>query len=183
MSQVKSLKVYLGTPDEHNTYEAEIIETIITIWLLQSTPDTIGKKVSLYTDNQSIINALSTPKLTSGQYLINTLRTAANTALCKLSINWISGHSKVKGNEAADKLAKDAATGHSSPRTSLPHLLRATLPSSASASKQKFTSSLSTKWKQNWYALPQRHKAELLGVKLKMIIDYSQSLSAVTNVI
>ena len=119
-----------------------------------STLDMISKKVSLYTDNQSMIDALSTPKLTSGQYLINTLRTAANAALCKLSINWISGYSKVKGNEAADKLAKDAATGCLSPRTSLPHLLQATLPSSASASKQIFTSSLRTKWKQNWHASP-----------------------------
>ena len=162
-SQVKSLKAYLGTSDEQNTYKAKIIGAITALWLLQTTLDTISKKVSLYTDNQSIIDALSTPKLTSGQYLINTLIIAANTAKCKLGIRWILGHSKAKGNEAADKLTKEAATGHSSSRVNLPHILQMTLPSSASASKQKYISLLKTKWEQIWDASPQRHRIALFG--------------------
>lgn len=35
-------------------------------------PEIIGKKVSLFIDNQSIVTALSSRKATSGQYLIKT---------------------------------------------------------------------------------------------------------------
>ena len=93
--QLMLLKAYLGTAAEHNTYEAKILGTIIALLLIKNTPETIGKNVSLYTDNQSIIEATSNPKSTSGQYLIDTLRKLANTVECNLYIQWISSHSKV----------------------------------------------------------------------------------------
>ena len=43
--QLKSLKAYLGTAAEHNTYKAEIIGAIIALWIIQNTPETIGKNV------------------------------------------------------------------------------------------------------------------------------------------
>ena len=104
-----------------------------------------GKRVSLYTDNQSIIDALLPHKATPGQYLINTLRIAVNALRCRLEI---SGHSKVKGNEAVDQLAKGATAGHSSALVNLPHILRTPLPISASAIKQSFMSSLKFTWKE-----------------------------------
>jgi ribonuclease HI len=83
----------------------------LAIWLLETTPETVGKRVSLYIDNQSIISGILKPKATPGQYLLNALRTAVNRVACNLTIRWISGHSDVKGNEEVDKLAKDAADG------------------------------------------------------------------------
>jgi hypothetical protein len=68
---LRSLQFYLGTPDKHNTYEAEAAGTILALWIIRTTPETIGKKVSLYIDNQSIIAVFVTPKSTSGQYLLN----------------------------------------------------------------------------------------------------------------
>ena len=127
---------------------------ILAAWILQNHPETTGKRVSLYTDNQSIINALSSHKATPGQYLINSLRIAVNALRCKLEIRWISGHSKVKGNEAVDQLAKGAAAGHSSALANLPHILRTPLPISASAIKQSFMSSLKRTWNNNWNASP-----------------------------
>lgn len=41
----KILQVYLGTPDKHNTYEAEIIGALPAIWILENIPETIGKRV------------------------------------------------------------------------------------------------------------------------------------------
>ena len=125
---IKPLQAYIGTPDKHNTYEAEILGAILTTWTLQNTPETIGKIVSLYTDNQSIIAAIMSNRTKTGQYLINNLTTAANSLKSNLNIKWISGHSKVKGNKEVDKLAKRAAAGQSSTMINLPHLLRNPLP-------------------------------------------------------
>ena len=74
--------------------------------MIQNTPEAIGKKVSLYTDNQSIIAALSSNRSAAGQYLINNLKTAANSLETNLKIKWILGHSKVKGNKEVDNLKR-----------------------------------------------------------------------------
>ena len=160
---IKSLQVYLGTPDKRNTYEAEIIGAILALWVLQNTPETLGKTVTLYIDNQSLIKAIETPSSTSGQHLLNSLRLSLNGTACRLTIRWISSHSKVKGNEDVDKAAKNAAAGHSSPMAILPHLLRNPLPVSASALKQEYNSKLRQKWKEIWEASPRRPRIAQLG--------------------
>jgi ribonuclease HI/endonuclease/exonuclease/phosphatase family metal-dependent hydrolase len=160
---VKNLKAFLGTSDKHNTYEAEAIGAILAIWLLETTPEAVGKRVSLYIDNQSIISAIVSPKATSGQYLLDALRSAANRVACRLTIKWISSHSEVKGNEEVDKLAKDAAAGRSSAMDSLPHILRRPLPTSSSALKQSFLSSLKTKWSSRWDSSPRKPRISQLG--------------------
>ena len=162
--QLKSLKAYLGTAAEHNTYKAKIIGAIIALWIIQNTPETIGKNVSLCTDNQSIIDAISNPKSTSGQYLVNSLRKSANATECNLYICWMLSHSKVKGNEVVDQLAKEAAAGRSSPRAKLPHILQTTLQTSALALKQDYTLTLKTKWAQIWRNLPRKARTEQLGL-------------------
>ncbi len=54
-------------------------------------------------------------------------------------IHWISGHSKVKGNEEADELAKKASTEHiSSGAADLPLKLCKPLLISVSAEKQRY---------------------------------------------
>jgi ribonuclease HI len=147
---IRHLKVYLGTTKKHNTYEAEIIGAILALWLIFNCIETVGKIVSLYIDNQSVISAISKPKANPGQYLVHHARLLANRAACKLGIHWISSHSKVRGNEKVDELAKEAADGKSSARVSLPHILRDALPISASAAKQEHLSKLKTKWDKQW---------------------------------
>jgi hypothetical protein len=136
---------------------------ILALWLIQNTPETLGQRVTLYIDNQSLIKAISTPKATSGQYLLNSFRTAANGTGCRLTIRWISSHSKVKGNEEADRLAKDAANGRSSTRNDLPHILHNRLPSSASATKQSFNAKLKEDWAAIWNASPRRPRVAQFG--------------------
>ena len=123
----------------------------------------MGKRISLYTNNQSIIKALASQKATSGQYLINTLKRVANKIGQMLEIRWISSHSKVKGNKVVDKLAKEAAAGCSSTRLTLPHRLRTPLPASASTLKQKFMLTLKERWSKAWDASPQRVRIDQLG--------------------
>ena len=119
-------------------FEAEAIGALLATQLIRNCPETTGKKVSLYIDNQSILASMANPKAASRQYLIKHLNLLANDLACNLGIHWISSHSKVKGNEKVDELAKEAANGKSSARINLPHILRSTLPASASATKQEF---------------------------------------------
>ena len=93
----------------------------MAIWIIRNNPDVIGKMVSLYIDNKAIVMVLVGTRPLSGQHLIKELIRAANEVPCSLKIKWISSHSEVKGNEAADKLAKKAAQGCSSQMVELPH--------------------------------------------------------------
>jgi hypothetical protein len=70
---LKTLQAHLGSPDRHNTYEAETMGAILAPWILENTPATIGKTVSLYTDNQALVKSLPHPKASSGQYLLSCL--------------------------------------------------------------------------------------------------------------
>ena len=160
---LKSLQFYLGPPHEHNTYEAEAVGAILATWLITSTPETAGKVVTHYIDNQALVKALTTSNSTSGQYLLNAVRQAANGIGRRLTIRWISGHSKVKGNEAVDKMAKDAAEGRSSARIKLPHILRNSLPTSASALKQAYVATLKDKWATLWGASPRKARLTQFG--------------------
>ena len=94
------MKLYLGPKTKHNTYEAEAAGALLAMWITRNMPEMIGKTISLYIDNQAIVMALAGAKTTSGQYLINSTITAANELPCKLTVRWISSHSKVRGNEA-----------------------------------------------------------------------------------
>ena len=116
----RTIQAYISTADKHNTYKAEIIGAILTTWLIHNTPETLGKMISLYTNNQSIIAALT-------------------------SHESATSHSKVKGNEDIDKTVKEAATGHSSTMVDLPIILRNSLPINTSAIKQEFTAKLKIK--------------------------------------
>jgi hypothetical protein len=126
--------------------------------MVRSNPETIGKRISLYIDNQAVIMALTGSRSTAGQHLVKALRTAANGLPAKLKVIWISSHSEVKGNEAADKLAKVAAQGRSSRMVDLPHILRSPLPVSASAVKQDFATKLNILWQKVWDNSPRKDR-------------------------
>ena len=71
--------------------------------------------VYIFTDNQSAIQTIESPKRQSGQYIIKAIldiidRTYAIKPTCNIHIEWIPGHENVDGNEQADQAAKAAAT-------------------------------------------------------------------------
>jgi ribonuclease HI len=153
---VKEIQVYLGLKSKHNTYEAEATGAILALWIVRNTPETIGKTVSVYIDNQAIVMALTGNGHSSGQHLIRSLKTAANGLPCNVTFRWISSHSEVRGNEAADRLAKAASLGRSTRREDLPHLLRSPLPVSISAAKQEFQAQVNRRWAKIWDESPRK---------------------------
>jgi len=115
-------------------------------------------KVSLYTDNSSLIKAVKKAISTSGQHLVKKLRESANNLCCKLTIMWISGHSEVMGNEKADELAKQATEHRSSRLATLPPDIRRGIPVSISAAKEELHKQLLRDWEEQWNNLPRRER-------------------------
>jgi ribonuclease HI len=161
--EVKSLKYHLGSLTKHTTYEAEAVGALLATWLIHSIQGPARPSISLYTDSQAFIR--SSTKRTSGsvRYLVDAFRSATDTTLGAVQLNWISGHSDVKGNEKADELAKQAAQGQSSPVDELPPLLRRTLPYSATAEKQAYASEIDAMWSEQWQDSPRRARMELIN--------------------
>jgi ribonuclease HI len=153
-------KAYLGEATKHNTFEGETVGAILATWIVDTTPGTVGKRVSIYIDNQSVLTSAEEPKATAGQHLIKTLVSMANGLGARLTLRWISSHSGVKGNERVDELAKEAAEGKASRRTELPPQIRRGIPTSASAAKQDNLERLKTSWKAKWLDSPRWRRLE-----------------------
>ena len=157
---LRHLKAYLGPSTKHNTYEGEAVGGLLANWLIHRTPGTSFRSVSVYIDNQPLIKSAVKTGAWSGQHLVRAFADMLDNSRAKVTIRWISSHSEVKGNEEADKLAKEAAAGKASRREDLPPLLRKTLPTSASATKQEYAKQLKTKWKDMWLTSPRRQRFE-----------------------
>jgi hypothetical protein len=77
-----------------------------------------------------MLQVVDEPKVTSEQHLLQMLASMANNTRAKLTMRWISSHSRVKGNEFFNKLAKEAAEGKASRRIDLPPTFRHGIPAS-----------------------------------------------------
>jgi alpha-ketoglutarate-dependent taurine dioxygenase len=93
---------------EHNTYKAEAVGMLLATWLIRRHPETVGKNVTIYMDNQALLSAISGVKKLPGQYLIQAIYNSINSLECEVRVAWISGHSDVWGNEAFDLGDKQA---------------------------------------------------------------------------
>jgi ribonuclease HI len=76
------------------------------------------RNVYVFTDNQSVIQAVDAPKRQSGQYIIEEILDTIDeihelAATRTIHIEWVPGHKNIEGNEQADQAAK-AAANHAS---------------------------------------------------------------------
>jgi ribonuclease HI len=154
VTPVDSVKMRLGKSTEHNSYEGEAVGAILATWLTECHPETAHKAVTVYLDNQLVLQAMAEPKAVSGQYLIREATMAANSTRAKVWFKWISGHSGVPGNEKVDELAKQAATGRMDSTDRLPPFLRTGIPVSISAIKQEHHERAKATWASEWQKSP-----------------------------
>ncbi|PPQ84290.1 hypothetical protein CVT25_013229 [Psilocybe cyanescens] len=145
-----TLKVCLGIGTEHNSYEAEAAGGNLAMWLLRAVNTIPSNTITVYIDNQALLKALRFPKAKSGQWLVEGIVASARDIPGQINMVWISGHTDVGGNEAADEAAKSAASGTSSRRDELPPNLRRDFPTSASAERQAYNEELKLIWKNRW---------------------------------
>ena len=166
----KVLRYHLGSSKKYTSFKAEVVGAILGVWLIRMEHVAGHLPIAVLTDSQAVIKRIRTCKMTTTQYLIEnflTLTDGINAAnvnpnLKKFKLAWISGHSRVQGNEKVDEEAKRAAQGDSSPQHILPPLLQGELPTSMAAVKQDFHRELMDRWKVMWMASPRQPKLSWL---------------------
>ena len=116
----ESLQVQVGPTDRWSIYAAELLGVLYAITLINKiavqwrrSMDTRVKSATILSDSMSALQAIENPRNKSGQQIIHAiLRTATNTKTHGIAVRlqWVPGHCDEPGNDAADRLAKDAAT-------------------------------------------------------------------------
>lgn len=101
---------YLGDNTQSTVYSAELVGIELALQIAQELEGC--NRVTIFTDNQAAIQAVTNPKITSGQYItqraiaeMNKTRKAGITP----AIQWIPSHIGIQGNEEVDLMAKEAA--------------------------------------------------------------------------
>ena len=152
----RTLRLQLGSAEEHTIYEAELVGLILAMQLIKTKK---RGKVScvIGTDSQAAVSAIHSELTKPGQHLAaEFLEIASKTALSRsgsaysLLVRWTAGHVGIKGNERADREAKKAASGESTEKRALPKCIRKTIKKSTSAIKQEFNKGLNDIWKKDW---------------------------------
>ena len=125
-------------------------------------------------DNQVAIKSLTSKMDKPGHYLaVEILDTASKFQRSKgkkysLSIKWTAGHSRIEGNEAADKEAKAAAEGKTSDVVQLPRMLKMPLKISRSAACQQINKQVKEEWVKTWKTSPRYDKMKHLDPSLPL---------------
>jgi ribonuclease HI len=104
---------YMGDENVSTVYAAELQGIALA---LQIALDAMGEqqrrdKVCIYTDNQAAIRSVAKPKGKSGAYLLHKIARLIDDLHqqhVRVEIRWIPSHQGIRGNEAADKAAKEA---------------------------------------------------------------------------
>jgi len=137
-------RLQLGNDKEHTVAEAELVGGILALSLIRNIQEAKREPTTIYTDSQALLQSLTKTHPQSSAHLIEKLHTAAEDTAAGYTIvgnapriifKWIPGHSKIKGNEIADREAKRAALEGSSPREELPLSLHRKLPANVDALK------------------------------------------------
>jgi ribonuclease HI len=103
---------YIGTDDAHNVYAAELTEIQMAVTLFGGDIDEYANAY-IFTDNQSAIQTVESPKRQLGQYIVKEIldtmdRINETKPTCNIHTEWAPGHENIEGNEQADQAAKTA---------------------------------------------------------------------------
>jgi ribonuclease HI len=99
---------------EHEVYDAEIHaihKTIEKCAKLCRQRQMRNKTFWVFSDNQAAVMRMATFKASTGQTASLEVQQACKTISeydCRISLQWVPGHTEVEGNEEADRLAKAA---------------------------------------------------------------------------
>ena len=135
---------YVGTSDTHNVYAAELTAIQMAVNLFEEKINE-HNDTYIFTDNQSAIQAVESPKRQSGQYIIEEILDAIDRIhkvkpTCTIHIEWVPGHMNIEGNEQADQAAKAAAMSNTNPPTI----------KMKSAQNRSIQSMTNTQWETEW---------------------------------
>jgi ribonuclease HI len=149
----------LGSSSKYSVGDAEAVGCLLAIWMLKGLNRLSRTPISIYTDSQSFIQSIGARRAKSGSYLTDeflrlanlvTGDTAPSTMTHRIHLHWVAAHSKVSGNEQADREARLAARGSVSPLDQLPPILKKPLPLNVGKLKDKFDTRLKKSWADQW---------------------------------
>jgi ribonuclease HI len=163
----------LGPNTQHMVFKGELVAIILGMHLAHNIVETCPK-ITFNIDNQVMIKTLLNNHLQPAQYLINKIKhniatlhhneitrqqayNINNYPKMEITFVWVTGHQGSKGNEAVDKLVKEAAKFSSSDKNLLPAFLQCKLPISLSAIKQQITTNTKLNMKE-WWKCSQQYK-------------------------
>ena len=149
----RALRFYLGSPDQHTVFEAELVGLILAIHLLQT--ENHIRKAIIFVDNQAALRCTELSHSNPGHHLVDLLHKQIKALKRRkprliFSVQWIPGHEEIHGNEVADAHAKKAASGKSSAKSSLPKALHNNLPLSVSSLRQAYLNKLQADAAKIW---------------------------------
>ena len=101
---------YLGDNTQSTVYTAELVGLELALQITQELTGCTG--ATIFTDNQAVIQAVSHPAISSGQYITHRVIQEIDRARRKgieVTIQWTPSHKGIPGNEEVDILAKQAA--------------------------------------------------------------------------
>lgn len=162
---------YMGTSTTSTVYAAELrgMELAFRIALdIHAQTNTPGH-CTVFTDNQSAIQAMANPRCPSGQYVL----VEAVRALDRLrdqgwevQLRWIPAHVGVPGNEAADRAAKEAASQSLDAQTNPEPQLEPGAPRTLVATtKSTIRQTMRDEWERCWEAAKHGRELFRLGVR------------------
>lgn len=137
-TEISSVRLCLGSAEEHTVFEGEGVGGVLAMVLLGEQPELSGP-VRVVVDSQPAIRATRASTSTPLHWIWDLLHKCTR-ALAKLhpeaeiTIRWAPGHVDIAGNERADEEAKKAAQHQDSSGLDLiPRVLQRKLPWSKSA--------------------------------------------------
>ncbi|CEJ62846.1 Putative Reverse transcriptase [Penicillium brasilianum] len=149
MDVVESQQVQVGPMDRWSVHVAELIGIFHAIGMVfQVAHHRIGVEVpgttaTILCDSRSALQAIQSVKKKSGQGIVHAIHLAATevrAAGIMLRLQWVPGHCDDPGNDAADRMAKEAASPGKS------HPFRPLL----SRERAFIRSNIITQWEQEW---------------------------------
>ena len=140
----------------------EVVRVLLALELIRR--ESTARSATIRLDNQAVIQTLGCCSVKLAQALLNLIHegcagwlTSNRHGSRQLSINWVSGHDGVYGNEYADEEARKVACNRSSLENELPEVLQGhALPYSLAGLGGKFKESLRVWWKAMWVKSPGR---------------------------
>lgn len=149
----------LGPLTHYTTFDAEAVGLLLAANEILSR--NLQGNIDIYMDNQSVIQRMESGKKGTGQYILayaeealvlSKERATASESPLNMKLQWISAHDDVVGNERADTLAKEAATGKEKPAKHTPFMFREfpKLPFSKAAARELARKRIPTQWEAGW---------------------------------
>ena len=152
------LHLQLGSEEQHTVHEAEIVGILLALRLI-NTEKRNNVSCAIAVDNQAALQAFNAEMKRPGHHLAREalknafqLQKRKKKSKYNLTLRWTAGHAGISGNEKADREAKKAANGATSPAKQLPCYLRRPLPVNPSTVTRKHNDELKRKWKEEWRA-------------------------------